>query len=153
MRRIEYAHEQLSVLSERRAYFSSETGDGGSVGAFLDKIRLARYVSAVLGYSAACVLYKRARHYIRADLHGLDALDELAVAVIDKDYRIGHALDCLCNLGYLLDRKARAQSIAARTLDIDELRPLCFHRFGYRGDIRLAVSIQIDLFIFYAEIL
>ena len=92
MRRIEYAHEQLSVLSERRAYFSSETRDGGSVGAFLDKIRLARYVAAVLSYSTAGVLYKRARHYIRADLHGLDALDELAVAVIDKDYRIGHAL-------------------------------------------------------------
>ena len=95
MRRIEYAHEQLSVLTERRADLSAEAGYGGSVGAFLDKIRLARYVAAVFGYSAAGVLYERARHYIRADLHGLDALDKLAVAVIDKNYGIRHALDGL----------------------------------------------------------
>ena len=152
MGRVEYAHEQLSVLSERRAYFSSETGDGGSVGAFLDKIRLARYVSAVFGYSAAGVLYQRTRHYIRADLHGFNALDELAVAVIDKDYRIGHALDGLCNLGYLLDREARAQGIAARTLDIYYLWLFCLHRLGYRGDIGLTVRIEVNLLVLHAEV-
>ena len=95
MGRVEYAHKQFSVLTERRADLSAESGYRGSVGAFFNEIRLTRYVAAVFGYSAAGVLYERARHYIRADLHGLDALDKLAVAVIDKNYGIRHALDGL----------------------------------------------------------
>ena len=111
--------------SQIRADLLPQSRGAQTVGAALHEIGAAADIAADGREPAAGVFDERAHDQIRPHVRGLDALDELAVAVVHHADDVGLcALAERDQLPDLLHRKRRARGVALGALDRDELCPL-----------------------------
>ena len=137
---IERGHE-----AEVRADLLAEAGRAETIGAALNEVFPPADIAADRRKTAAGVLDEGAHDHVRANVGGLDRLDELAVAVIDHADDVG--LDALAEsdeLPDLLHGEGRARGIALRALDGDELGALIDGPFN-GGIVERAVRPEIRL--------
>ena len=145
MRRMEQSHKEWAVLAERGSDLTAEPRRRHAIGAQLHQIGAARDIAARRRNPAAGIFDERARNQICAHTERLFLLDKFPIAIIHHhDYIRFDRLDCLRHSANLRNAQARAQRIAARTLEIDHFGRL-INRGTNSRKVRQAALPQLHL--------
>lgn len=122
MRCMKQSHVQRTVMAQRGADFAAQTRCSHPIRTKLHQIAPAADITAVFRNPAAGVFDQRTGPSDPHRLRRLKPLNELAVAVVDKNYRfrlfLANGTD---NFADFFHRQRRTQAVSARTLDMYQL--------------------------------